>query len=545
MDKTDLKHVFHVVFHNASIVSSYLKRVNRRFGTYWKNIKKASGYEEPTEKQKESGYWIKQENRRAFFDDLGKKLGIRSFEDWYSVDAKDVIKNKGARIFQTLGPSLGNVLPKIYPEYNWHPWKFNRVYVRFWDDLHQVRKYLQYLGEKLGIKQLDDWYDVKKSDLLQIASNEFTDLTKHKITKSPQSEEQWTTVHDLIIQFGSLSNALIQAFPEHVWEISKFQKVQQGYWKDHTNHRKFLEDIASDLGVKTWTDWYSVTREEIVNRGAWGLLSNYYSGSLSKAVTTLFPQHPWEPWRFSQKPKGSWKDKDNVLSFLENAKLELQIKDHEDWLAIPYSQLTNMGFKTLLQQYGGLIPLLKKFYTDYDWDNALNKLTVSSDENGSLPKERMVPSKTQNVLFKFIYSLFPSHIIHSDFPHPKLRYADSNLPIQFDIFIPSLSIAFEYQGAQHYIPHYLFTDKIGSLLSRDEEKRKACALAGITLYEVPYWWNLSKDALVGTILKQRPDLIHQMKYTPSSEINDARTNSAISIPQVLLNEPEKFPQLLK
>jgi hypothetical protein len=42
---------------------------------------------------------------------------------------------------------------------------------------------------------------------------------------------------------------------------------------------------------------------------------------------------------------------------------------------------------------------------------------------------------------------------------------------------------------------------------RDEEKRKACKEANITLIEVPYWWDYSKDSVSATIRQVRPDLI--------------------------------------
>jgi hypothetical protein len=44
------------------------------------------------------------------------------------------------------------------------------------------------------------------------------------------------------------------------------------------------------------------------------------------------------------------------------------------------------------------------------------------------------------------------------------------------------------------------------LQSRDEQKRLAANDANITLIEIPYWWDLSKDSLKATIHKYRSDL---------------------------------------
>jgi hypothetical protein len=38
-------------------------------------------------------------------------------------------------------------------------------------------------------------------------------------------------------------------------------------------------------------------------------------------------------------------------------------------------------------------------------------------------------------------------------------------------------------------------------------KYAACAKLGITLIEIPYWWDGSIDSLANTIHKYRPDLI--------------------------------------
>jgi len=475
------------------------------------------------------------------------KLGIKNNEDWYSVTVKDIISNNGEGALQYHGGYIGKALSEIYPEYNWQPWRFSKVYHGFWNDLKQVRKYVEYLGELLGIKSMDEWYNISKSQILALANANTTNsklLIKEKNLSQDKEKETWSTIHDLLYQFTSLPKVLMQVFPEKAWDISKFQKVQQGYWLDLKNQRKCLDDIAKDLNINNWTDWYSVRREDIASRGGWSFISNYYAGSPFRALMAIYSEHPWQPWRFTQTSKNVWEDFGNVTSFISYAEEKFEIRDIRDWLTLPYLQLYSIqGFNTVLRQYGGLIPILKKVYPTFDWDSQQNHSLLSENSDGGEkpPKERIIPSKVQNLLFKLIYSIFPNHIIHSDCPHPKLRYPSSNKHIQFDIFIPSLNIAFEYQGSQHFVPHYLFTDNIGprSLKYRDEEKRKACILAGITLYEIPYWRDLSKDSLVATILKQRPELINFMDYSPSSKSSDARTNQAVAIPQVLLNEPEK------
>ncbi len=84
--------------------------------------------------------------------------------------------------------------------------------------------------------------------------------------------------------------------------------------------------------------------------------------------------------------------------------------------------------------------------------------------------------------------------------------------MELDIFFPREMVAFEYQGEQHYSDAY----NIGpqwAYLQRDQEKRLACSQKGITLIEIPYWWDHSKQSLLATIHKYRPDLVTTMEIT--------------------------------
>ena len=70
----------------------------------------------------------------------------------------------------------------------------------------------------------------------------------------------------------------------------------------------------------------------------------------------------------------------------------------------------------------------------------------------------------------------------------------TNRPLQLDVFIPSKSLAFEYQGIQHYQEVGVFNPS-KSYQQRDEEKRNLCDSNNIKLIEVPYWWNRTAESL--------------------------------------------------
>ena len=89
------------------------------------------------------------------------------------------------------------------------------------------------------------------------------------------------------------------------------------------------------------------------------------------------------------------------------------------------------------------------------------------------------------------------------FRHPELTYQSTNSPMELDIFLPSVSLAIEYQGEQHYRWHFIFGSPQLQQW-RDTEKKEACNKAGITLVEIPFWWNRSLASLAATIKEQRP-----------------------------------------
>jgi hypothetical protein len=99
-----------------------------------------------------------------------------------------------------------------------------------------------------------------------------------------------------------------------------------------------------------------------------------------------------------------------------------------------------------------------------------------------------------------------------NYQHNELRREDTNKEIELDIYLPQESLAFEYQGEQHYYDIYAMGNRWNQR-QKDEEKRILCLEKGITLIEIPYWWDKEKLSLISSIHKQRPDLI----YTPINE----------------------------
>jgi hypothetical protein len=110
--------------------------------------------------------------------------------------------------------------------------------------------------------------------------------------------------------------------------------------------------------------------------------------------------------------------------------------------------------------------------------------------------------------------------LHEDYCSEDMVF-ESGRQMQLDVFLPTLFLAFEYQGRQHYHDHF----NLGShwtYMERDNQKRSTCKERGITLIEIPYWWDLQKDSLAATIHINRPDLIPLPNGISMSQISHGK-----------------------
>jgi hypothetical protein len=74
------------------------------------------------------------------------------------------------------------------------------------------------------------------------------------------------------------------------------------------------------------------------------------------------------------------------------------------------------------------------------------------------------------------------------------------------IFIPNLSVAFEYQGETHYVSSHIF-GRASERQKIDKVKKGIANELGITLITIPFWWGKSSMSLAATIRSYRPDLL--------------------------------------
>jgi hypothetical protein len=106
------------------------------------------------------------------------------------------------------------------------------------------------------------------------------------------------------------------------------------------------------------------------------------------------------------------------------------------------------------------------------------------------PPWKPPPRRNQQCLYEVVQRLYPTHKVFLN--HRPFGFVFANgRPMQFDVFVPSLNLALEYQGQQHFEPIEVFGGerKFKRRVECDGEKRELCKKRGIRLVEIDYRWD--------------------------------------------------------
>lgn len=117
------------------------------------------------------GFWQQLDNQRLFMDYISKELNIIDQRDWKRVSLDDIKSRGGASLVQLYGGSLSRILDTVYPNIEWKIRGSNdEVTIKtprnYWDNIENQREQMDLLATKLGIKTRDDWYRIKKEDVI-------------------------------------------------------------------------------------------------------------------------------------------------------------------------------------------------------------------------------------------------------------------------------------------------------------------------------------------------------------------------------------------
>jgi len=71
---------------------------------------------------------------------------------------------------------------------------------------------------------------------------------------------------------------------------------------------------------------------------------------------------------------------------------------------------------------------------------------------------------------------------------------NNSATLELDLLVEGLDIAIEYEGAHHYFDVMLYGDRLIAW-DTDVDKAYQCGARGLSLVEVPYWWDQRYESL--------------------------------------------------
>ncbi|MBN4050257.1 hypothetical protein JYT28_00715 [Desulfobulbus sp. AH-315-M07] len=482
-------------------------------------------------KQAPQGFWKKKDKRWDFMDWLGKELGFKRPQDWYTISVRDFEENhgKGLLIGVYKGSPSAAVMDHL-PDFGWQAWRFANLPLNHWSRRAHRREYMDCLGRTLGYERPEDWY---KLTAKQLQRNGGAELLKY-FNSSPSSvvidhmpkyewqpwlfpavpqgywhkrkhrlkymrwlgerlgykrPEHWykISVQDfedngglglLVSKYGgSPIEAVMNLVPRYSWKEWMFQHVPLKWWDSHENQRKYLRWLGKQLGYKKPADWYQITARDFAKNHGATLVSAKYGGSPSAVVIAYFPNRTWLPWMFNEVPRGFWAKAQHRRAYMNWLATRLGIRTPSDWYYVTGKDFEkNLGGGLFSGRYrSSVYRALRDLLPRHPWKREQFRDTW----------------KRERRLAEAVRRLYPRLRVEAQYKHPKMRFKASGASMELDVFVPARNIGFEYQGEQHFIaiPFWGGEAALRQQQNRDQEKRRACKRLGIRLVEVHYSWD--------------------------------------------------------
>ena len=397
-------------------------------------------------KNKPSGYWEDKNNILQFLDEFKLNFHLKTPNDWNLITKKQIISFGGARLLskytlfdlKLLGCPEGK---NLFVKPN-QPKSFG-----YWEDKNNILQFLDELKINLNLKTPNDWNAITRKEIICNGGSSL--LSKY-----------------------SMFDLKVLGCPEGKLLFNASNKSIR-YWGDVKNVSQFLENVKIKLNLKTPNDWNLITQKQIISFGGGSLLNSYSLFEL-KCIGCPEGKLLYNTPNLS-KPSGYWKNKENIINFIEKLKENFHLHTINDWNRLSRSQIRSFGGHSLDKISIENIIRLKN--PKYNFDNIKNS-----------------KKSAQRWLFLQVQKLFPNEEIIEDYFHSDIS-RESGYCVQFDIFLIYKNIAIEYHGKHHYEDIPKTFAPLELYKNRDDEKIRLCNKFGIKLVVIPYWWDNKFDSL--------------------------------------------------
>lgn len=289
-------------------------------------------------------FWTRTENQKRFLAWLAKKHRVTHLSHWYRISAKAfpqaLIKQYGCH---------QDLLKAHFPSFEWLEWRFQKVPPKFWRNPENRRRYLRWLGKRLGYKRRQDWYAVTGNDFKQ--NNGGALLASYYA--------------------GSYQQAVRELFDQYEWNDWQFSRTPDGFWDSQANRKRYLDWLGAHVGFKSVEDWHNLTWEILADHNGLGLLDHV--GTVIEIVRERYPDEEVKEWLFAAVPKGFWDKQKNRHRFMDWLGVKLGFRKTEDWHRLTTDSIRrNGGSGLLLLKYkNSPVLALKDRFPEIDWQEWL------------------------------------------------------------------------------------------------------------------------------------------------------------------------------
>ena len=255
----------------------------------------------------------------SFLKELENKLSLRCPEDWNNITKKQIQSFGGNKLFNKY--SLFDLKCLACPEGRsiFTPPKS----MKYLDNKENIHQFLDKLKQKYNLETIDDWNNITCKKIESLGGR--TLLNKY-----------------------SLYDLKCLGYPNGKEYFNKPNQVKPAkFWENKENILQFLDKLKKELNLNTPNDWNNITKKQIQLFGGGSILNKYSLLDL-KLLACPDGKSIFNP---SPKPSGYWDNEENVLQFLSELKLKLNLKTPEDWNLINKKQIQTFGGIRLLCKY--------------------------------------------------------------------------------------------------------------------------------------------------------------------------------------------------
>jgi len=359
----------------------------------------------------------------------------------------------------------------------------------YWRDLQENRQELSwYLTESL---QSQNNSNINNSSSLWSTSSStstnadtsslkwYTDWKSNYSKKPPVSAQ----AHQFDAQASGSSNSYSYSLSEIKLNTPK---------STLKSHRTILQELGIKLGVRSLDDWYYVNIVDVEDKDIRLMLTANYNSSLIQALVANFPECDWKIYKFDNSYRGILNDE------LDRTAIDQQIEEQNGNPKSEDFNTTVGKFKDHWQ--------VRLFHNKPNPVFGINRSrTTPNDMHKSTMEKLPLSSQETQHLFKVVKNLFPNSNAEVSYYDPKLIYSDTRRPFSLSVYVPEHKLGFDYFDDPNTPGQY----SVGANYNFNffnRSKKLVCDKVGITLIDVPSWWDKKSDSVLAAIKRCRPEL---------------------------------------